>query len=106
MRKCYVGTMLPYFVKQKMRMQALNNIKRKVKRVQTGVRIEKRILNVLKALAARNEMSLGDLMEGIVLHSFEGKAPFGTENLRFIEQMRQAYELDLTAADSHKLEEE
>ena len=79
---------------------------KKIERVQTGVRIEKRILKVLKAIAARNEMSLGDLIEGIVLHSFEGLAPFGEETLEFIEQMRSAYELDLTAADSHKLMEE
>ncbi len=79
---------------------------KKVERVQTGVRIEKRVLKVLKAIAARNEMGLGDLIEGIVLHSFEGKCPFSKETLEFIEQMRSAYGLDLTAADSHNLTEE
>ncbi|MBV8201063.1 MAG: hypothetical protein JOZ15_10620, partial [Acidobacteria bacterium] len=38
-----------------------------VERVQTGVRMEKRILKVLKALAELRDMSLGDLLEGIVL---------------------------------------
>lgn len=79
---------------------------KKIERVQTGVRIEKRVLKVLKAIAARNEMGLGDLIEGIVLHSFEGKPPFGAETLEFIGQMRSAYGLDLTAADSHGLVEE
>ena len=79
---------------------------KKIERVQTGVRIEKRVLQVLKAIAARNEMGLGDLIEGIVLHSFEGLRPFGEETLDFIEQMRSAYGLDLAAADSHKLTEE
>lgn len=79
---------------------------RKIERVQTGVRIEKRVLKVLKAVAARNEMGLGDLIESIVLHSFEGKPPFGAETLAFITQMRSAYNLDLTAADSHGLVEE
>ena len=79
---------------------------KKIERIQTGVRIEKRVLKVLKAIAARNEMGLGDLIEGIVLHSFEGKPPFGAETLAFIEQMRSAYGLDLTAADSHNLSEE
>ncbi len=79
---------------------------KKIERTQTGVRIEKRVLKVLKAIAARNEMGLGDLIEGIVLHSFEGKPPFGAETLAFIEQMRSAYGLDLTAADSHNLTEE
>jgi len=77
-----------------------------IERVQTGVRIEKRVLKILKAVAARNEIGLGDLIEGIVLHSFEGKPPFGDESLEFIKQMRVAYGLDLSAADSHGLVEE
>src|SRR6266700_1520180 len=47
-----------------------------VERVQTGVRLEKRILKVLKALAELHDMTLGDLIEGIVLHAFEGKGAF------------------------------
>jgi hypothetical protein len=78
---------------------------KKIERVQTGVRIEKRVLKVLKAVAARNEIGLGDLIEGIVLHSFEGKPPFSDESLAFIEQMRSAYGLDLSAEDSHNLTE-
>jgi len=76
---------------------------RKVERVQTGVRLEKRILKVLKAVAAHHEIGLGDLLEGIVLHSFEGRAPFDPETLDFIATMRHAYRLDLTAADSHRM---
>ena len=68
--------------------------------MQTGVRIEKRILKVLKAVAAQHEMSLGDLLEGILLHSFEGTSPFDDETLAFIEQMRAAYGLDLKAVNS------
>lgn len=79
---------------------------RKVERVQTGVRIEKRILKVLKAVAERHDIGLGDLIEGIVLHSFEGRAPFGEETLDFISQMKAAYGLDLKAEDSHRLIEE
>jgi len=76
-----------------------------VERVQTGVRMEKRILKVLKALAEYHDFSLGDLLEGIVLHAFEGKAPFGEETLRRIEQLKRIYGLDLTAAASHRLKE-
>ena len=79
---------------------------KKIERVQTGVRIEKRILKVLKAIATHHEMTLGDLIEGIVLHSFEGKTPFGPDTLTLIEKMKEIYGLDLTAADSHKLSEE
>ena len=76
-----------------------------IQRVQTGVRIEKRLLKVLKGLAEYLDMSVGDLLEGMVLHSFENKAPFGEATLEKIEQLRQVYELDLTAEDSHKLTE-
>lgn len=79
--------------------------RRTVERVQTGVRIEKRILQVLKALGEVHGLSLGDLLEGIVLHAFEGKAPFGAESLERIAALRKVYGLDLTAADSHLLVE-
>lgn len=80
--------------------------RRRVERVQTGVRLEKRLLKVLKGLAEYLEMSLGDLLEGIVLHAFEGKSPFGADTLAAIEQLRRVYGLDLGAADSHLLEED
>lgn len=76
-----------------------------VERVQTGVRLEKRILNVLKALAAVHDLSLGDLLEGIVLHAFEGKSPFGPESQRKIAALREVYGLDLDARDAHRLVE-
>ncbi len=76
-----------------------------VERVQTGVRIEKRVLKVLKGLAEYHDLTLGDLIEGIVLHAFEGKVPFDEKNLKKIEELKQIYDLDLTSQDSHKLVE-
>jgi hypothetical protein len=76
-----------------------------VERVQTGVRIEKRLLKVLKGLAELKDMTLGDLLEGIVLHAFEGKAPFSPGTLKEIEKLRNIYGLTLKAADSHQLKE-
>jgi hypothetical protein len=76
-----------------------------VERVQTGVRVEKRVLKVLKALAELKDISLGDLLEGIVLHAFEGKAAFGKDTLEHIERLKHIYGLTLTAADSHRLRE-
>jgi hypothetical protein len=76
-----------------------------IERVQTGVRLEKRLLNVLKALAAAHDLSLGDLIEGIVLHAFEGKSPFGAESQRKINALRDVYDLDLRAEDAHRLTE-
>ena len=76
-----------------------------VERVQTGVRIEKRMLKVLKAVAAQKDMTLGDLLEGIVLHAFEGKAPFTAQTLKEIEHFKALYGMTLKAADSHHLKE-
>ncbi len=76
-----------------------------INRTQTGVRIEANTLKVLKGLAEYLDMSLGDLLEGIVWHAFEGKSPFDAETLGKINQLRDVYGLDLTAADSHKLTE-
>ena len=76
-----------------------------VERVQTGIRLEKRLLKVLKALAEYRDLTLGDLVEGIVLHSFEGKAPFEKATLRHIEDLRRIYGLTLRAGASHRLKE-
>ena len=77
-----------------------------IERIQTGVRIERRTLKVLKGLAEYLDMSLGDLLEGIVLHVFEGKSPFSEETLKRIAQLKAVYGLDLVAADSHALRED
>ena len=77
-----------------------------VERVQTGVRMEKRMLKVLKALAEQKDMTLGDLLEGIVLHAFEGKqVPFSAQTLKEIEQFKTLYGMTLKASDSHNLKE-
>ncbi len=76
-----------------------------IERVQTGVRIEKRILKVLKAFAELKDLSLGDLLEGMVLHAFEGKAPFSKESLAQIEGLKKIYGLDLGSGASHRLKE-
>ena len=77
-----------------------------ITRIQTGVRLESRLLKVLKALATELDMSLGDLLEGIVLHAFEGKAPFSAATLRKVKALKAVYGLDLSAKDSHRLRED
>ena len=76
-----------------------------IQRVQTGVRMEKRILKVLKALAEVLDMSLGDLLEGIALHVFEGKAPFSRPTLAQIAALKKVYGLELNAKHGHRLVE-
>jgi hypothetical protein len=76
-----------------------------VERVQTGVRIEKRLLKVLKALADYHDLTLGDLLEGIVLHAFDGKAAFSEDSLKRIQDLKRVFKLDLDAGASHRLRE-
>lgn len=77
-----------------------------IERVQTGVRIEKRLHKVLKGLAEHLDMTLGDLLEGMTLHCFENKPPFSKSTLEKIQQLKGVYDLDLDASDSHQLREE
>jgi len=74
-----------------------------VERVQTGIRLEKRLLKVLKGLAEYHDMTLGDLLEGIVLHAFDGKHPFSVETRQRIAELKRIYRLDLDSTASHRL---
>jgi hypothetical protein len=76
-----------------------------IERVQTGVRMEKRLLKVLKGFAEYRDMTLGDLLEGIVLHAFDGKCPFSDDSVRRIKELKKFYGLDLDSQASHRLGE-
>ena len=76
-----------------------------IERVQTGVRMEKRILKVLKGFAEFHDITLGDLLEGIVLHAFDGKTPFSPSSLARIRELKKFYGLDLDSSASHQLRE-
>ena len=76
-----------------------------VERVQTGVRMEKRLLKVLKGLAEYLDLCLGDLLEGAALHALENKPPFSPATLEKIAELKRVYELELRAEDSHGLRE-
>lgn len=76
-----------------------------VERIQTGVRLEKRLLKVTKALADSLDLTLGDLLEGVLLHALEGKAPFSPPTLARAAQLKEVFGLDLTSADAHRLVE-
>jgi predicted DNA-binding ribbon-helix-helix protein len=79
---------------------------RTVERIQTGIRLEKRILKVLKGIAEYHDLYVGDLLEGICLHAFENKPPFSAATLQRIKMLKDVYHLDLTAEDSHHLVED
>lgn len=74
-----------------------------IERVQVGVRLERRLVKVLKGLAEFEGITLGQLIEKIVLHSFEptpgmeGEAaasPHSTKALAAITDLKRIYELD------------
>ena len=77
-----------------------------VERVQTGVRIEKRLLKVLKGFAEYHDLTLGDLLEGIVLHAFDGKTSFNQSSLERIKDLKKFYGLELDSRASHRLKED
>jgi hypothetical protein len=76
-----------------------------VERVQTGVRMEKRLLKVLRAFADFHDLTLGDLLEGIVLHAFDGQCAFSDASIQRIKELKKFYGLDLNASASHRLTE-
>lgn len=76
-----------------------------IERVQTGVRLERRMLKVLKAVAEYLDLSMGDLLEGVVLHAFDGRSAFEPATLKQIARLKEIYGLDLTAADASRLRE-
>lgn len=76
-----------------------------VTRAQTGMRIESSTLKVLKGLAEFLDMSVGDLVEGIVLNAFEGSAPSSATTIAKIDLLKTVYGLTLTAAGAHALTE-
>lgn len=66
----------------------------KVERVQTGMRMEKRMVKVLKAMAEYHDIPLGVLLERIVLHSFENKPVFSEESLEKVKAIKEVYDMD------------
>lgn len=78
----------------------------KVERVQLGVRMEKRLIKVMKAMAEYHDMTLGDLMEGIILHSMEGHSPFGEDTIQHINQFKEIYGMDYDSSAAHNFIED
>ncbi len=74
-----------------------------VERVQLGVRMEKSMVKVLKGLAEFEGITLGQLLEKIVLHSFEpvlgqegemAASPHGKRALAAIADLKRIYGMD------------
>ena len=85
-----------------------------VERVQLGVRLEKRMVQVLKGLAEFKDMTLGQLLEEIILHSFEPApghegemcaSPHGKKSLAAIVDLKRIYGMDYDTHSAYGFEE-
>ena len=74
-----------------------------VERVQLGVKMEERMVKVLKALAESADMNLGEMLEDIVLHAFEGVSTFGQPAaLEAIKDFKRLYGMNYDVHDGYR----
>ena len=74
-----------------------------VERVQLGVKMEKRMVKVLKALAEASDMNLGEMLEDIVLHAFEGVSTFGESTaLEAVRDFKRLYGMNYDVHDGYR----
>lgn len=78
------------------------NKKVKIERVQTGIRIEKKILKVLKGVAEYRDLSVGQMLELILMHSFENHPSFSKEGLETVKALKKVYGLNYDVHDYEK----
>ena len=65
--------------------------------------MDKTLLKVLKGIAEFKDMSLADLVEGLLLHGIEGRSAITDRaTIEAIDKLKSVYGLTLTAEDSHQ----
>ena len=62
-----------------------------IERIQTGIRLEKKLVKVLKGLAEYQDISLGELIELISLHALEREHAFAPDSLPLVKKMKEVY---------------
>ncbi len=77
----------------------------KIQRVQTGVRLEKKMLKVLKGLAEHQDLSVGQMLELILMHAFENRPCFGRGNMKIVKDLKRIYKLNYSVSDFKKFME-
>jgi len=68
--------------------------KLQIERIQTGIRLEKKLVKVLKGLAEYNDMSLGELIELISLHALEREHAFTADSIPLVKKMKEVYDMN------------
>ena len=81
--------------------------KLQIERVQLGVRLEARLVKVLKGLAEYADLSLGELIEDIILHSFEGPgaSTFAKSDFKVISDLKKVYGMDYDVHSNYRFVE-
>jgi len=113
---CYTGTIVPRDRDSREEVLAMATAEPvSVERVQLGVRMEKRMVKVLKGLAEFNGVTLGQLLERIVLHSFdpvpgqEGEmaaSPHSKRALEAIADLKRIYGMDYDTHATRRFHED
>jgi hypothetical protein len=75
-------------------------------RMQIGVKMEKRMVKVLKGIAEYHDISLGELLESLVLHAFAHTPPFDLPSVQRIEQLKRVYGMDYDIAVAPRFTDE
>ena len=78
-----------------------------IERVQLGVRLEKKMVKVLKAVAEYFDVTLTELLETIILHSLEGEgvSAFADDVIPKINEFKKIYDMDYGVHDNSQFVE-
>lgn len=71
-----------------------NESKMAVERIQTGIRLEKRLVKVLKGLAEHQDMTLGEIIELITIHALEREHAFAADSIPLVKKIKDVYGMD------------
>jgi len=79
----------------------------KIDRVQTGVRLEKRLVSTLNQLAKEDGQNLGEKLEEIVSHAFEGKGAcaWSAKSLNRVANTKKAFGLSYDSHASYRFDD-
>ncbi len=76
-----------------------------IERVDVRVRLEKRLASLLEDLAAHKRMSVGEVMEEMILHTNDGVGPHTKTTLRHIQQLKARHGIDYDSHGSYRFVE-
>lgn len=70
-----------------------------IERVQTGMRIESKILKVLKGMAEYRDLGTNEMLELILMHAFENKPCFSDDGFKAVRDLKKIYGMSYNVHD-------